>query len=408
MALLIDNPVSGANYIQTPIGGSPGIDKRGQTFQYGSNFDLTQITLTLYRAGTPGTIYLNVYATDASHYPTGASLSSGSYNGDSLPTSPSTLATFNMSAASLTASTEYAFVLTVPGGSPTVHEIYNKYSSGDPYSDGGSLIGYDDSTWAYLASIDMEFKVYGTTAGSPPSKASNPTPADASGPGIDFTTPTLSWTGDGDTYDVWGGAAGNWVKLADGISETTYTLSSVEKLLFSDGVATWRVDSINANGITTGDNWTFDPRPAKVTTPVPTDTNTGISINTTLAWAASTYATGYDVWVGSTKAVSNTDQVSVLPVAVLPLTWGVEYTWRIDPRNEYGATTGDEWTFTTLVLDPPRVFARYLSDNSIVPTGTAFNPATMYATGENGMGSLRRLVLFCGSSLWYESVDDTD
>jgi hypothetical protein len=241
-----------------------------------------------------------------------------------------------------------------------------------------------------------------------PSKASNPSPANASGPGIDFDPPTLSWTGDGDTYDVYAGAAGNWVKIADGISETTYTLSAADKLVCRNGVVTWRVDSINEADITQGDDWTFDPRPAKVANPVPTDTDTGISINTTLAWDASAYATGYDVWVGSTKAVSDTDQVSVIPVAVLPLVWGTEYTWRVDPRNEYGATTGDDWTFTTLVFDPPRTFARYLSDNTIVAAGTAFDPDTMYATGENGMGALRRLILFCGSSLWYDSIDDTN
>lgn len=35
------------------------------------------------------------------------------------------------------------------------------------------------------------------------------------------------------------------------------------------------------------------------------------------------------------------------------LVYGTTYYWRVDAANEYGGTTGDVWSFTALVFDPP-------------------------------------------------------
>jgi len=255
---------------------------------------------------------------------------------------------------------------------------------------------------------DITVELYATETAGVPSKASNPSPADASGPGINFETPTLSWTGDGDTYDVYGGGGANWVLLASGISDTSYTLDANDLLQFKGlGTASWRVDSINDEGTTQGDVWTFDPRPAKVTNPSPTTASTGKSLSQLVGWDTSTYATSYDVWVNSTKTYSETtSNSSLLPLATDVLDWGTLYTWRVDSNNYYGTTEGDEWTFTTLDFDPPVTFHRLLSDQSI--STDPFNPATMYFTGENFTVTMRRLLAFCGSSLWYESIDAED
>jgi hypothetical protein len=126
-----------------------------------------------------------------------------------------------------------------------------------------------------------------------------------------------------------------------------------------------------------------------------------------MSWAASTYATSYDVWFEGSKIYSETEEVAVLPlVADLPLSYGTVITWRVDSNNYYGTTEGDEWTFTTLAWDPPHVTVRLLSDGS--ETVGPFNPATMYFTGENFVAGMRRLLGFCGASLWYESVDEVD
>ena len=41
----------------------------------------------------------------------------------------------------------------------------------------------------------------------------------------------------------------------------------------------WRVDSVLGGEVTTGDVWWFDPTPAKVTVPSPTDGLTGITLD---------------------------------------------------------------------------------------------------------------------------------
>jgi hypothetical protein len=169
------------------------------------------------------------------------------------------------------------------------------------------------------------------------SKASNPTPANGATE-VDFSTPTLDWDGDGDTYDVWGGAAGNWVQLADGISASTYTLTDVQKLLFANGVVTWRVDSINAQGTTQGDDWTFDPRPGKATSPTPANAGTDISLTQVFSWTLGTNGTTNALVIGGVEYLSSAD-VSWTPDADA-FEWEEAVTWRVDTTNEYGTTTG--------------------------------------------------------------------
>jgi hypothetical protein len=39
----------------------------------------------------------------------------------------------------------------------------------------------------------------------------------------------------------------------------------------------------------------------------------------------------------------------------VPFDYNTEYQWRIDSVNAQGTTTGDTWSFTTLVFTPPTV-----------------------------------------------------
>jgi len=89
----------------------------------------------------------------------------------------------------------------------------------------------------------------------------------------------------------------------------------------------------------------------------------------------------------------------------LPLVYNTTYYWRVDATNDYGTTTGDEWSFTTLSPDRPHSTYRYRSDGSLVPDGTAYNAATMYITGENFLNVQRRLVGAAANAIFYEQVD---
>jgi len=88
-----------------------------------------------------------------------------------------------------------------------------------------------------------------------------------------------------------------------------------------------------------------------------------------------------------------------------PLDYDTTYYWRVDATNEYGTTTGDEWSFTTLAFDPPHTTYRYRADGTPVPDGTEYDPETMYATGENFVNVSRRLVAAADNAIYYETVD---
>lgn len=81
----------------TTTGSSFGLDaandRMGQSFTVGfkgvkGDFEMTGVTFALYRVGSPGSISCNLFMADPSDgKPTGSSLASGTFDGDSLTTS---------------------------------------------------------------------------------------------------------------------------------------------------------------------------------------------------------------------------------------------------------------------------------------------------------------------------------
>ena len=112
----------------------------------------------------------------------------------------------------------------------------------------------------------------------------------------------------------------------------------------------------------------------------------------------------YNVYFDSVLPVSIGQSALTLAVPDSPLTYGGSYLWRVDSVNEFGTTTGDEWSFGTIGFHAPRTSARYKSDNSVVPSGTSFDSDTMYFTGENFMGGVVRLVAAAAAAIWYEGI----
>jgi hypothetical protein len=113
----------------------------------------------------------------------------------------------------------------------------------------------------------------------------------------------------------------------------------------------------------------------------------------------------YDVYFGTESGNLSllASDVSNTQLAVVgPFEYDTTYYWRVDATNEYGTTTGDEWSFTTLSFDPPGSTARYKSDDSVVPIGTAFDSDTMYYTGENFIANMATLIAAAGDAIWYE------
>jgi len=244
--------------------------------------------------------------------------------------------------------------------------------------------------------------VSGTEAGHV--KASNPTPANGATE-VDFSGYTLSWDGNGDTYDVRGGAAGNFVLLASGISDKTYTLDSSEVPLFKEGVVTWRVDSTKDTETLTGDEWTFDPRPGKASSPTPSDEGTDISIEQDFSWTIGTNGTTNDlVLAGSTILSGSTDTSYSLAADLFD--WEDSVEWRVDSINEFGTTTGDTWGFTAKDLDHLRITYNLIDGGS--GNGPYDDPAGVegvdyFWTGLNNVITVKRLVMFGKDRCYFEN-----
>lgn len=132
-----------------------------QTFTASVTHSLTSIQLQGKKTGTGtiGTMTFYVKAVDANHKPTGAALSTGTYDGDTLTTSAAWI-DITMSATTITAGTEYAIVLSAP--STTGSMTFDPTQSGTgTYADGVCFDSDDSGANWYANSGDIWFKEYG-------------------------------------------------------------------------------------------------------------------------------------------------------------------------------------------------------------------------------------------------------
>ena len=202
----------------------------------------------------------------------------------------------------------------------------------------------------------------------PTTKASSPNPADGA-TGVSATLDRLRWTnGNGTSRRVYFGTN------SASLPQLIFTVASVATLSSALAYSTtyyWRVDEINSDGTTTGDVWSFtteaEPGPPKVTGPTPADDATGVARSVALSWGASSGATFYRLYIGtSADNLEHIDDVSGTSKTVLLSAYSTEYFWRVDPAvirvlpTRTITTTGDVWSFTTEAApapDPPGTFA---------------------------------------------------
>ena len=141
--------------------------------------------------------------------------------------------------------------------------------------------------------------------------------------------------------------------------------------------------------------------PGKPTNPSPTDDATNITLDESLlSWdasdpAADTYEVYFRVQGNDWDLVGEAQAGVEWAIDFGTLNYGVTYEWRIDATNVYGTTTGDTWTFSSIVFDPPLPTGVTL-DGDGNPTGTP--------TGENNMYTVKRLVTAARNKIFYENV----
>lgn len=187
------------------------------------------------------------------------------------------------------------------------------------------------------------------------------------------------------------------------LAKTDITIDNVSVKLDEipyDEIVYWRIDAVNESGTTEGDVWTFDPRPGQVSTFTPLNTATDLTLSEVEStWVSPSANTdSYDIYFGlesgNLTLVDNTVGLLLDLVSVFP-TYNYTYYWNIDAVNDFGVTSGNEVSFTTIAFYPPLPTGVTL-DNDGNPTGTP--------TGINNMITVRRLVVAANSKIWYESI----
>lgn len=169
--------------------------------------------------------------------------------------------------------------------------------------------------------------------------------------------------------------------------------------------------------------------PTKAENPVPTDANDSVTLDlAAITWddggGADTFNVYYGTVSGNLTLVSATQAGESFTVTGITDGSPYEYLsvryWRIDSTNGDGTTTGDEWSFTTIRLNPPTETRFYVttgqyyrllvqSDGSYGdPPGVGVeNTDYVYlAAGyeANFISTNRRLVAVAENRIWYEDL----
>jgi hypothetical protein len=210
----------------------------------------------------------------------------------------------------------------------------------------------------------------GTIAGANPSDGAT---------NVDVAT-MLTWTSGANatSHDVYLGSDEGDVDAATDADAVNFKGNQEETAfdpggLLPDAQYFWRIDEVNAAGITKGAvmDFTTAVAPEEAETPVPSNGSNSARVDQLLAWSAGDNADSHDVYFGkdmSAVADADTetddvfqgnqtattfdpeDEAASLPGELLAST---TYYWRIDEVGPGGTTKGDLWSFTTRAPPPP-------------------------------------------------------
>ncbi len=151
------------------------------------------------------------------------------------------------------------------------------------------------------------------------------------------------------------------------------------------------------------------PGQPTIVSPTPTGVTDITLDETPLGWNASDPAADtYEIYFRESG-----DAWTLVGVAQAGLTWAIEfgtlgyettYEWRIDATNIYGTTTGDTWSFDSLVFDEPRISYVLISGGSGAgPYDGGVEGTDWSWTGLNNMITVRRLVAAARNKIFYET-----
>jgi hypothetical protein len=151
-----------------------GFANPGQSFTVGTTstneeHTLQSITIYVSKVGSPGTMTIHFRAA-SSGLPTGSDLSTGTFDGNALSTSASTV-TVDMTTFDLQPSTQYCFHITGGSDAENMVRVYSYYDAlGGPYSGGGMFF----AGGSLYTTTDLYFEINGVSTALPAPHSYNP------------------------------------------------------------------------------------------------------------------------------------------------------------------------------------------------------------------------------------------
>jgi hypothetical protein len=183
-----------------------------------------------------------------------------------------------------------------------------------------------------------------------PGQASNPNPPD--GNSVGNLDADLSWTAGSyaTSHDVYFGTS-NPPPFIGNQTDTIFDPCTMEP----NNTYYWCIDEVNKWGKTTGQIWSFTTwtLPGQASNPNPPNGSSISNLDYDLSWTAGSYTTSHDVYFGTSNPppfIHNQNDTTYDPGTMTSFT---TYYWRIDEINQWGKTTGVEWSFSTVTPPPP-------------------------------------------------------
>jgi len=256
----------------------------------------------------------------------------------------------------------------------------------DEHNNGGGSIKGD--LWSFTTGIDT----------TPPGQASNPSPANgAEDVAVDVD---LSWTANIDavSHNVYFGTTspGTFCGNQSGTTYDTGTMAYNTPYY-------WRIDEVDGGGTTTGTVWSFItivavPGQAGITNPV--NGADDVATDVTLSWTTGSDAESHDVYFSTDSTFSGIlphSNEAATTYTLEALACDTLYYWRIDEVNAAGTTTGELWSFTTIVAAPGKAMEPYPTNGAsdvsvdVILRWTAGNNATSHDVyfGQTSPGTFR-------------------
>jgi hypothetical protein len=134
-----------------------GVNWEAQTFTINAAHDIEIIEIKCRRVGNPGNITIGIRAT-AADLPTGADLTSVTFDGNALPTSDIWIVRY-VTAYSLLAATKYAMVIRAPSGDAANYLVWRSDGTAPGYAGGARCHSTNSgASWSEDVNSDFMFR----------------------------------------------------------------------------------------------------------------------------------------------------------------------------------------------------------------------------------------------------------